>query len=80
MTLDREIEALFVGNSKGELYIFRWPDIVDKVSNIREFDPEVITVVRVHQDKIVSITVSLNLRYIIVVSESGEIGFLEFLQ
>lgn len=71
---------MFVGNSKGELYIFRWPDIVDKVSNIREFDPEVIAVVRVHKDKIVSISISLNLRYIIVVSQSGEISFLEFLQ
>ncbi len=69
-----------MGNSKGELYIFRWPDIVDKVSNIREFDPEVIAVVRVHKDKIVSISISLNLRYIIVVSQSGEISFLEFLQ
>lgn len=74
--LDQEIEALFVGNLKGELYIFRWPDIVDKVSNIREFDPEIINVVRVHKDRIVSISVSLNLRYVIVVSASGEISFL----
>ena len=53
------------------MYVFRWPDIVDKVSNIREYGPEVVAVARVLKDAIVSISISMNLRYLIVVSQSG---------
>lgn len=60
--------------------MFRWPEIVDKISNVREIDPDVIAVRRVHCEKIVAIHLSINLRYVIVVSGTGQISFLEFQQ
>lgn len=60
--------------------MFRWPDIVDKVTNIRAIDAEVIALQNVHQNRIVSINMSLNYRFVFVVSESGELNILEFLQ
>lgn len=54
------------------LYIFKWPEIVYKVSHIRgENDAEVIAIRHVHQGRIVGMWITGNCRFIVVVSENG---------
>jgi hypothetical protein len=60
-----------VGTTKGSVLIFKWPDIVEKVTTITAIDQEVIGLHNVHKDKIVAMHISLNLRFIFVVSQTG---------